>query len=105
MRKTKKLIALVLAMVLIVAFMAMNVSAAAVEPRANCSGCGAPISSSSTSTRTKEVLQYTYRADTCPNNIATHNHAVIDIYSVRYCRTCGTTVSSTYVRTEDRCTG
>ena len=100
MRKTKKLVALVLAMVFVVAFMAMNVSAAAVEPRANCSGCGAPSSSLATEQRTYTTLK---NSGSCLKGGGEHNHYVYQTYNVTYCRTCGTVANSVFVTGVEKC--
>ena len=103
MRKTKKLIALVFAMVFVVAFMAMNVSAATAEPRANCSGCGAPLTSANLNTQTNVYMPTNYRADNCGHNSTPHNHTIHRYYTLKTCRTCGTVADRTLTRSYETC--
>ncbi|MBP3704391.1 MAG: hypothetical protein J6I98_02555, partial [Clostridia bacterium] len=63
MMKKRRIIAAIL--ILAFAFAFMTMTASAVEARANCSGCGAPLTSSNLKTTTKKVIVSASEATNC----------------------------------------
>lgn len=86
MRKTKKLIALVLALVFVVAFMAMNVSAATTRGPA-CLYCRS--TNTTTYTQTANLGQIT--VSSCPKVQGYHLHSRHEDQTVLKCNNCKTT--------------
>ena len=98
MRKSKRIIALVLALTMMFTFMAMSASAATVElpiisPKATCGHCGS--SSFRYSYSRTESLKYLWKEDaTCNYMSAYHAHFKVPSVMYTYCRTCGHCVST-----------
>ena len=93
MKKTRKIIALVLALAFIFCFMAMSASAATTEiqPRANCAWCGAP----SEAFDSEEDYTYTERpVSSCKNANTEHKHTTAKKYIVSKCRVCKNQIRS-----------
>ena len=92
--KTKRLVALVLALTLVFCFMAMSVSAATTEiqPRAYCSRCG----SHGLSTTTETLYEKSLYRDSCSAVGFGHYHPEKRLKIVCTCMTCGYVESTTY---------
>ena len=96
MKKQRRIIAMILTLTLVIAFAAMNVSAAVIEvplvqPRAVCSRCG----SSGLSTTTEERYTLTNFHDSCSAVGFYHAHYTTYYTSTCTCRTCGYVVDTT----------
>ena len=103
MKKAKRIIALILALALIFAFMAMSVSAATteVQPRGyTCDNCGGSYNISGDK---YYVSAGSVRADTCSYNSISHTHPLRKVYREILCATCGNVVGSTYITTQQQC--
>lgn len=90
--KTKRIITLLLAVVMILTFMAINVSAA--ETRAYCSECGG---NDAVTSYTRETDRYNEYVHGCSKLTSAHTHVHIEYTVYLVCRSCGkTTEGYTY---------
>lgn len=90
MSKVKRIVALVLVLVLMVAFASMVVSA-----RATCSYCG-----SGDTITYHNTYSYSVRVNSCQNYNGVHSHTATEHFNSVICRSCGATYNgSTYSTT------
>lgn len=93
MMKSKRLLALLLAVMVIVGLLAVPAAAADVTGYANCPSCGR----SGTYYVESHYVRST-RADSCPYHTGTHSHTLDTRYRVFDCPNCGS-VSKDYETT------
>lgn len=94
MSKVKRIVALVLVLVLMVAFASMVVSA-----RATCPNCG----SGDTITTRPYTRTYSSRVDYRSYYNGVHNHTITEQYTGIVCRSCGYNFNSTPVIISNVC--
>ena len=96
MKKTRKIIALVLALTFMFCFMAMSASAATTEiqPRTSCASCG----STNTVTGSRSIKVYEQYVGGCSNITAAHTHVIYRNEYFYNCASCGrsTVYNTTY---------
>lgn len=90
--KSRRVLAMILVLAFVFAFMAVNVAAA--TPRAACPKCG---SNEAYPSSTSLVDQYTEYVGGCQKHTMPHNHLHKKYESYMICRSCGrTSVMSSY---------
>lgn len=104
--KTKRLVALVLALAMVFSFMAMSASAAKIEvptitPKATCVQCGCSYFNNVYSMESNPDSQY---YTTCQYKGTTHVHQKGDVYLYTYCASCKALVHSGYAAKGEKCT-